>query len=82
MTATTTPDMTEHPRSRAPRGVDVSRRIVVSLMPAEREAFDLLSQREARTGSSMARVLLLKAIEADPEARKLLERCKSATATA
>lgn len=72
--------MSQHPRSRAPTGVDVTRRIVVSLMPAERAAFDLLSQREARTGSSMARVLLLKAIEADPEARQLLERCKSTTA--
>lgn len=78
MTATTTPDMSQHPRSRAPSGVDVSRRIVVSLMPAEREAFDLLSQRESRTSSSMARLLLLRAIETDPDAKLLLDQCRAA----
>lgn len=82
MTAQPLPDMSQHPRSKSPTGVDVTRRVVVALMPAEREAFDLLARREARTGSSMARVLLLKAIESDPEARELLERCRLATATA
>lgn len=74
--------MTKPLRSKSPTGVDVTRRIVVALMPAEREAFDEMARRDSRTSSAMARLLLLRAIEADPEARQLLEHCKSATATA
>ncbi|OYD53283.1 hypothetical protein CGK74_13805 [Thauera propionica] len=77
MTAIATPDISQHPRSRAPRGVDVSRRIVVSLMPHERSAFDALAARDGRTSSSMARILLLQAIESDPAARQLLADCKA-----
>lgn len=69
--------LNQYPRSKTPNGVDVARRIVVALMPAEREAFDELARRESRTSSSMARLLMLRAIEADTEAKSLLDAARA-----
>lgn len=64
MKTATTPTAT--PRSRCPKGVDSVLRINISLMPEERGELLLRATQDGRTYSAMARIFLLRGMQADP----------------
>lgn len=51
--------------SRAPRGPDRMRRVLVSLLPAEHEDLKRLAVAEGRSASSLARIYLLRGMRAE-----------------
>lgn len=53
------------PRSRSPQGVDSVLRINIALMPDERAELIRRAAAEQRTFSSMARVFILRGMQAD-----------------
>lgn len=54
------------PRTRAPAGCDRLNRVIVSLMPDERTELIRLAALDNRTYSAMARIYLLRGMQADP----------------
>lgn len=62
MKSTTTASI---PRNRAPKGVDIIRRINVALMPAERAELQRRAAADGRTDGAMARIYLIRAMQAD-----------------
>lgn len=58
---------TSAPRSRAPKGVDLLRRVNIALMPDERDALQRRAAADGRTDAAMARIYLLRGMQAAQE---------------
>lgn len=65
MTTPANQSRTGIPRNRAPQGT-VAKRLLVALLPDEREELDRLADLDNRTHSAMARIFLLRGMQADP----------------
>ena len=69
MTSATPVSTPQIKRSRAPRGVDSSNRVLVSLFPAERAELERRALDEGRSIASLARIYLVRGMAAPDEAQ-------------
>ena len=61
------PNEMKPPRCRSPNGVDSVLRVSVALMPDEREILLKKAAMDGRTTSAMARVYMVRGMQADPD---------------